>query len=184
MVCATQLAEALRGVTPEEVASSVTVAYEPVWAIGTGLTATPAIAQSVHAYIRSWLTDAYGERVASAVRIQYGGSVTPDSVAAIMEAPDVDGCLVGGASLLADKFSRIWNYTDEQGAAPPALKLWASEALPCRNVLGESPVWSAREQKLYWVRACVRLCVCVCVCVCFALKKEEPLARRLFPKLT
>jgi len=81
-----------------------------VWAIGTGLSATPEIAQSVHADIRGWLTKRYGADVAKAVRIQYGGSVTPDSVDELMKCPDIDGALVGGASLQAKSFSRIVNY--------------------------------------------------------------------------
>ena len=76
--------------------------------IGTGLTATPAIAQSVHAYIRSWIRARFGVEAAATVRIQYGGSVKPDSVDELMQCPDVDGCLVGGASLSADAFSRIF----------------------------------------------------------------------------
>jgi len=149
VVCADQLGEALAGVTAKEMVEMVTIAYEPVWAIGTGLTATPAIAQSTHAYVRSWLASTYESTVAEAVRIQYGGSVTPETVDAIMQAPDVDGCLVGGASLLADKFSRIWNPMPS--APRTARTLWAEEAVPCGNVLGESPVWSEVTQKLYWV---------------------------------
>ena len=93
-VCARQLAAALEGVEADEM-NKVIIAYEPVWAIGTGLTATPAIAQSVHAGIRDWFRQTYGEAVASKVRIQYGGSVKPETVDELMEAPDVDGCLVG-----------------------------------------------------------------------------------------
>ena len=81
-----------------------------VWAIGTGLSATPAIAQSVHADIRAWLSKRYGEDVAGAVRIQYGGSVTADSVDELMRCDDIDGALVGGASLIAKSFARIVNY--------------------------------------------------------------------------
>lgn len=81
-----------------------------MWAIGTGLSATPEIAQSVHADIRAWLTKRYGIEIAQAVRIQYGGSVTPDSVDELMKCPDIDGALVGGASLQAKSFSRIINY--------------------------------------------------------------------------
>jgi triosephosphate isomerase len=91
-VCAAQLEGALRRVTEQEmVGGEVVIAYEPVWAIGTGLTATPAIAQSVHAYIRSWVRDRFGNRAAAAVRIQYGGSVKPDSVDELMQCPDVVG---------------------------------------------------------------------------------------------
>ncbi len=94
LVCSTQLRGGLEGVAAADVASRVVIAYEPVWAIGTGLTATPAIAQSVHAYIRSVIAELYGAEVASKVRIQYGGSVTPESVDELMACPDIDGCLV------------------------------------------------------------------------------------------
>ena len=103
----------------------VVIAYEPVWAIGTGLSATPAIAQSVHAYIRSVLQEMYGPEVAAAVRIQYGGSVTPETVDELMSCPDIDGCLVGGASLAADKFARIFGFqqsTPAHSSSPVADK--------------------------------------------------------------
>jgi triosephosphate isomerase len=87
-ICALQLSKGLAGVTKEEMAR-VTIAYEPVWAIGTGLTATPEIAQEVHAYIRSWLAQMYDQTTADAVRIQYGGSVTPDTVDSLMACPGV-----------------------------------------------------------------------------------------------
>lgn len=150
-VCAAQLEGALRDVTEEEMAAGeVVIAYEPVWAIGTGLTATPAIAQSVHSYIRGWVRETFGLNAAAAVRIQYGGSVKPDSVDELMQCPDVDGCLVGGASLSADQFSRIFGFN----ATPegPA-KLWAEEVVACDNELGESPVWCAETRTLYWVDA-------------------------------
>lgn len=89
-----------------ELLSSV-VAYEPVWAIGTGKTATPAQAQEVHSLIRKLLTDAYSDEVASQIRIQYGGSVKPENAAELMAQPDVDGALVGGASLQAESFAEI-----------------------------------------------------------------------------
>jgi triosephosphate isomerase len=108
-VCDVQLRKALSGVSAEEM-SRVTIAYEPVWAIGTGLTATPEIAQAVHAHIRVTLADMFGKTVADAVRIQYGGSVAPDNVDALMACPDIDGALVGGASLVADKFDKIINF--------------------------------------------------------------------------
>ena len=150
-VCARQLEGALAGVSAEEMASgAVVIAYEPVWAIGTGLTATPAIAQSVHAFIRSWLRERFGGVAAATVRIQYGGSVKPDSVDELMQCPDVDGCLVGGASLSADQFSRIFTFNS---TPPGPRKLWAEEVVRCRNELGESPVWCARTETLYWVDA-------------------------------
>ena len=83
------------------------VAYEPVWAIGTGKTATSDQAQEVHKFIRDLLRKMYGEEVASSVRIQYGGSVKPENIAELISKPDVDGALVGGASLKADSFSAI-----------------------------------------------------------------------------
>ncbi len=89
-----------------ELLSSV-IAYEPVWAIGTGKTATPAQAQEVHSLIRKLLTDAYSDEVASQIRIQYGGSVKPENAAELMAQPDVDGALVGGASLQAESFAEI-----------------------------------------------------------------------------
>ena len=88
-ICALQLSKGLAGVTKEEMAR-VTIAYEPVWAIGTGLTATPEIAQEVHSYIRSWLAQMYDKATADAVRIQYGGSVTPDTVDSLMACPGSD----------------------------------------------------------------------------------------------
>jgi len=148
-VCARQLAAGLAGVEADEM-TRVIIAYEPVWAIGTGLTATPAIAQSVHAGIRDWFRQNYGESVAGKIRIQYGGSVKPETVDELMEAPDVDGCLVGGASLNAEQFGRIFNY-DTTPEGP--VKLWAEEVVPCGNQLGESPVWSVDRQTLYWVDA-------------------------------
>jgi triosephosphate isomerase len=88
---------------------NVVIAYEPVWAIGTGDTATPADAQAMHATIRRTLAELYGE-VAQQIRIQYGGSVKPDNVDELMAQPDIDGALVGGASLKADSFLRIINF--------------------------------------------------------------------------
>ncbi len=90
-----------------EKASAVTVAYEPVWAIGTGRTATKEQAQEVHAFIRKLLAEMYDEAVASEMRILYGGSVKPDNAKELMSEPDVDGSLVGGASLKADVFLQI-----------------------------------------------------------------------------
>jgi triosephosphate isomerase len=83
------------------------IAYEPVWAIGTGKTATPEQAQEVHKFIRDLLKKNYGEEVANSVRIQYGGSVKPENIVELMNKPDVDGALVGGASLKAESFGAI-----------------------------------------------------------------------------
>lgn len=108
-ICTLQLSKDLKGLSKEAV-SKLVIAYEPVWAIGTGLTATPEIAQSVHAAIRKWLRRQYGNEIADGIRIQYGGSVTPESVDALMKCPDIDGALVGGASLKPDSFSRIAKF--------------------------------------------------------------------------
>jgi triosephosphate isomerase (TIM) len=108
-VCAIQLKKGLSGISKDSM-KQVAIAYEPVWAIGTGKVATPAVAQSVHATIRQILTDIYDSATADDVRILYGGSVTPDSVDDLMKQPDIDGALVGGASLDAKKFARIINF--------------------------------------------------------------------------
>jgi len=104
-----QVLGSLRG-TGEEDVLHVVLAYEPLWAIGTGRTATPEQAQEVHAFIRNILIDLYGLEVALRVRIQYGGSVKPENIRALMAQPDIDGALVGGASLDADSFTRIVDY--------------------------------------------------------------------------
>jgi triosephosphate isomerase len=104
-VVSRQVRGALQGLAAADVAR-LTLAYEPVWAIGTGKTATTAQAQEVHAAVRKLLRDLFGE-AADAVRIQYGGSVKPDNAAELMAQPDVDGALVGGASLKAADFSQI-----------------------------------------------------------------------------
>ena len=88
-------------------ASRIIVAYEPIWAIGTGKTATPEIAQEVHGVIRRWLSERYSVEVASGVRILYGGSVKPDNARELMAQEDIDGALVGGASLDAQSFATI-----------------------------------------------------------------------------
>ena len=88
----------------------VVLAYEPLWAIGTGVTATPSQAQEVHGFLRTLLTQVWGESVADMVRIQYGGSVRPENIATLMAEPDIDGALVGGASLDATAFAQILLY--------------------------------------------------------------------------
>jgi triosephosphate isomerase len=104
-----QLERGLRALKPEEVARGV-VAYEPVWAIGTGKVATPDQAQEVHAFIRKRVTASHGEDAAEAVRVLYGGSVTPANAAGIMVQRDVDGALVGGASLKPETFLPIVQF--------------------------------------------------------------------------
>ena len=91
---------------------SVVLAYEPVWAIGTGKTATPEQAEEVHRFIRERLAKMYSSDVADAIRIQYGGSVTPENVRGLMKQPDIDGALVGGASLKSDSFSKIVRFKE------------------------------------------------------------------------
>jgi triosephosphate isomerase len=106
-----QLAGGMRNLTVLQ-ASRIIVAYEPVWAIGTGRTASPETAQQMHAFIRSRLVVLFGAAVAEDTRILYGGSVKPDNVVALMDQADIDGGLVGGASLEADSFARIVNYKE------------------------------------------------------------------------
>jgi triosephosphate isomerase len=101
-----QLSGSLANLTPEQMAG-VVLAYEPVWAIGTGLTASREQAQAAHAFIRTWLSQQFGEPTAARVVILYGGSVKPDNAAELLGSPDIDGALVGGASLKADDFLAI-----------------------------------------------------------------------------
>jgi len=108
-VCAVQLKKGLAGISKEDM-GRVAIAYEPVWAIGTGKVATPEVAQSVHANCRAILSEMYDQETADGVRILYGGSVTPESVDSLMKMPDIDGALVGGASLDSTKFARIINF--------------------------------------------------------------------------
>jgi len=112
-----QLDGGLAGLSAEQVAGMV-IAYEPVWAIGTGEVATPADAQETCAAIRRRISAVHGDAAASTVRILYGGSVKSDNMPAIMAEPDVDGALVGGASLDASEFVRICRYHDLRGAGP------------------------------------------------------------------
>ena len=101
-----QLEAGIAKLDPAQIRATI-VAYEPVWAIGTGQTATPAQAQEIHAFIRRLLATKHGRDVADAVRIQYGGSVKPANAAELLSQPDIDGALVGGASLKADSFAGI-----------------------------------------------------------------------------
>ena len=105
-VVGTQVRGSLAGLTTEEMLGTV-IAYEPVWAIGTGKTATAEQAQEVHAFIRNLLADLFDADTAKVVRIQYGGSVKPDNARELMSQPDVDGALVGGASLDMRVFSEL-----------------------------------------------------------------------------
>lgn len=105
-VCAKQLAPAAK-LLEESDWANVAIAYEPVWAIGTGLTATPEMAQDTHADIRKWMAENVSEDVAKAVRIQYGGSMKGANAKALLAQPDIDGGLIGGASLKADFFNVI-----------------------------------------------------------------------------
>lgn len=106
-----QLAADLSGFSADEVAQII-IAYEPVWAIGTGRTATPSQAQQMHAFIRSWLANKFGETTSNQVRILYGGSVKPENISELMQAEDIDGALVGGASLEAESFARIVHFNN------------------------------------------------------------------------
>ncbi|MGN1058223.1 MAG: triose-phosphate isomerase family protein, partial [Candidatus Avelusimicrobium sp.] len=108
-VIESQLKNGLKDFTEEQL-NGIIIAYEPVWAIGTGKTATPEQAQEVHANVRAYLAKAYSAAFAEATRILYGGSVKDSNVDEIMAKPDVDGALVGGQSLIADKFARIINF--------------------------------------------------------------------------
>ncbi len=105
-VVKTQVSGALQGINDSDM-SNIIVAYEPVWAIGTGKTATPEQAQDVHAFIREILADLFGEAVSSQVIIQYGGSVKPENAEILLSQTDIDGALVGGACLQADSFLKI-----------------------------------------------------------------------------
>ncbi len=104
-----QVREGLHMVAAPEVQRMV-LAYEPVWAIGTGKTATPGQAQEVHAFLRGLIKKLYNQEAAEALRIQYGGSVKPDNIAALMQQPDIDGALVGGASLKAEDFAKLVKF--------------------------------------------------------------------------
>lgn len=106
-VVASQLANGLAGIGD---IAKIIIAYEPVWAIGTGRTASPEQAQQMHASIRGWLKTNSGSEIADGLRILYGGSVKPENISELMNCADIDGALVGGASLDAESFARIVNY--------------------------------------------------------------------------
>lgn len=101
-----QLEEGLKGLSADEL-QGVTIAYEPVWAIGTGKTATSEQAQEVHKFIRGQMEEVFGDSIANGLRILYGGSVKPENIAGLMTMDDIDGVLVGGASLDAESFAAI-----------------------------------------------------------------------------
>jgi len=101
-----QVEEGLKGVIADRL-TEIVIAYEPVWAIGTGRTATPAQAEEVHAFLRSLLVELFDQAAAGRMRIQYGGSVKPENAEELMREPNIDGALVGGASLDAHSFARI-----------------------------------------------------------------------------
>src|SRR6476469_8382075 len=104
-----QLSGGLNGLTASDL-DRIIVAYEPVWAIGTGRTATPEQAQEMHAFIRRVFADRHSQAAAEALRILYGGSVKPDNIVGLMAQEDIDGALVGGASLQPESFAQIVNY--------------------------------------------------------------------------
>jgi len=108
-VCETQTVKGLEGVNADEF-KKITIAYEPVWAIGTGKTATPEDADAIHAYIRKVLSGLYGDAAAKSACIQYGGSVKADNAAQLMGKPNIDGALVGGAALKAETFVPIATF--------------------------------------------------------------------------
>lgn len=105
-VIQSQLEGSLASLTPAQI-EVCTIAYEPVWAIGTGRAATPSMAQDVHKMIREYIAKHYGESISQNIRIQYGGSVTPENAGDLMSQPDIDGALIGGASLKADSLCKI-----------------------------------------------------------------------------
>ena len=110
-VVETQLNLCLKEVSPEE-AEPMVIAYEPVWAIGTGITASSQQAEEMHSFVRELLAKLFGGDLADSLRIQYGGSVKPQNIKELMREPDIDGALVGGASLDASSFARIVKYEE------------------------------------------------------------------------
>lgn len=104
-----QTEQALAGISPEE-ASSIVIAYEPIWAIGTGKSSNGQDANEVCSLIRSTIAGMFGDNLAQQIRIQYGGSVKPENIKEYMDQPDIDGALVGGASLVADSFTKIVKF--------------------------------------------------------------------------
>ena len=111
-VLATQFTDGLGALTAEQI-SRIIIAYEPVWAIGTGRTATPQIAEEAHRFIRQKVAEKFGGELADGMRILYGGSVKPDNVNSLMSCENIDGGLVGGASLKAEDFAKIVHFADQ-----------------------------------------------------------------------
>ncbi len=110
-IITTQLNESLKtSCKKRNIPQSVIIAYEPVWAIGTGKTATPEMAQEVHLFIRRWLIENFGHTTGETIRILYGGSVKPDNINKLISQPDIDGALIGGASLKVDSFLSIIQF--------------------------------------------------------------------------
>jgi triosephosphate isomerase len=114
-VVKSQFEGSLKGLTDEQVRQTV-IAYEPVWAIGTGKTASPDQAQEVHADLRKMIAEQYNSETSEVVRILYGGSVKPDNAGDLMSQADIDGALVGGASLKAESFAAIINAANLSAA--------------------------------------------------------------------
>lgn len=108
-VVKTQILSGTDGLTVSDM-ERIIIAYEPVWAIGTGQTATPEQAQEMHGFVRRTIAEAHSKEIAEQIRILYGGSVKPENIKALMTEPDIDGALVGGASLEAESFAKIVNY--------------------------------------------------------------------------
>lgn len=106
-----QIEGGLKGLGKEEI-NHLVIAYEPVWAIGTGKTATPQQAEEVHRFIRKKLESLYSEEISQKIRIQYGGSVTPENIKGLMDQENIDGALVGGASLKAETFLKIVRFRE------------------------------------------------------------------------
>ena len=145
-VCEVQLKKGLADISKEVMASGrVAIAYEPVWAIGTGKVATPEIAQSVHEKCRAILADMYGQDVADETRILYGGSVKADSVDGLLAKPDIDGALVGGASLDGKGFGRIINFE-------PIKELQVSEvpSYTVQNVDSANDISETKEKRRFF----------------------------------
>ena len=111
-VCAFQLSAGLAGVSEEQL-KKVTIAYEPVWAIGTGKTATPADAQAIHKFCRDYIAKLYSRAAADEIKIQYGGSMNDGNAEELLAQPDIDGGLIGGASLKVDKFTTICKFASK-----------------------------------------------------------------------